>query len=215
MNPFPYEVHSRLKGERKMKAEETAVVLIEFQNEFCKEGGKLHDLVKDEIACQQTIEHAVELVRGARERGALVIHCAFVFDEQWVEEKCVCGIIAGAKEGGAFRAGEWGTEFIDELKPQEGDEVLEGKRALSAFTNTGLDEILKRHGIENVVTAGFLSNVCVEATSRSAYDRGYKVCVAKDATAAASQGNQEYVEREIYPILGEAKTAAEIVAELE
>jgi nicotinamidase-related amidase len=86
---------------------------------------------------------------------------------------------------------------------------------LSGFTNTGLDEILQKHGIENVVTAGFLSNVCVEATSRSAYDLGYKVCVAKDATAATSQDNQEYVEREIYPILGEAKTAAEIVAELE
>ena len=197
-----------------MKAGKTAVVLIEFQNEFCKEGGKLHDLVKDEIACQQTIEHAVALARGAREKGALVIHCAFVFDEQWVDDKCVCGIIAGAKEGGAFRPGEWGTEIIDELKPQEGDEVLEGKRALSGFTNTNLDELLKKHGIENVVTAGFLSNVCVEATSRSAYDRGYKVCVARDATAAASQGNQEYVEREIYPILGEAKTAAEIVAEL-
>jgi len=65
-----------------------------------------------------------------------------------------------------------------------------------------------------VVTAGFLSNVCVEATTRSAYDRGYKVCVAKDATAATSEQNQQYVEREIYPILGEAKTAEEIVSEL-
>lgn len=198
-----------------MKADKTAVVLIEFQNEFCNKGGKLHDPVTDEIARQQTVVHAAELAKGAREKGALVIHCPFVFDEQWVDESCVCGIIAGVKEAGAFRAGEWGTEIIDELKPQEGDEVLEGKRALSGFTNTGLDEILKKHGIENVVTAGFLSNVCVEATSRSAYDQGYKVCIAKDATAATSKDNQEYVEREIYPILGEAKTAAEIVAELE
>ena len=32
-----------------MKASQTAVVLIEFQNEFCREGGKLYDAVKDEI----------------------------------------------------------------------------------------------------------------------------------------------------------------------
>lgn len=198
-----------------MKAQKTAIVLIEFQNEFCKDGGKLHDMVKDEIARQKTVEHAIELAQGARQKGALIVHCGFVFDEQWVDDKCVCGIIAGAKEGGAFRPGDWGTEFIDELKPQEGDVVLEGKRALSGFTNTGLDEILQQHGIENVVTAGFLSNVCVEATSRSAYDRGYKVCVAKDATAAASEQNQQYVEREIYPILGEAKTSEQIVSELE
>ncbi|MBC8869011.1 MAG: cysteine hydrolase [Planctomycetes bacterium] len=198
-----------------MKAQKTAIVLIEFQNEFCKDGGKLHDMVKDEIARQKTVEHAIELAQGARQKGALIVHCGFVFDEQWVDDKCVCGIIAGAKEGGAFRPGDWGTEFIDELKPQEGDVVLEGKRALSGFTNTGLDEILQQHGIENVVIAGFLSNVCVEATSRSAYDRGYKVCVAKDATAAASEQNQQYVEREIYPILGEAKTSEQIVSELE
>ncbi len=198
-----------------MKAQKTAVVLIEFQNEFCKEGGKLHDMVKDEIARQNAVEHAIELAQGAREKGALIVHCGFVFDEQWVDEKCVCGIIAGAKEGGAFRPGEWGTEFIDQLKPQEGDIVLDGKRALSGFTNTGLDDILQRRGIENVITAGFLSNVCVEATSRSAYDRGYKVCVAKDATAATSEENQQYVEREIYPILGEAKTCDEIVNDLE
>jgi len=206
---------SSRKGGGGMKAQKTAIVLIEFQNEFCQEGGKLHDMVKDEIARQKTVEHAIELAEGARQKGALIVHCGFVFDEQWVDDKCVCGIIAGAKEGGAFRPGDWGTEFIDELKPQEGDVVLDGKRALSGFTNTGLDEILRQRGIQNVVTAGFLSNVCVEATSRSAYDRGYKVCVAKDATAAASEQNQQYVEREIYPILGEAKTSEQILSELE
>jgi len=198
-----------------MKADKTAVVFIEFQNEFCRDGGKLYDIVKEEIARQETVEHAVELAKGARGKGALVIHCPFVFDEQWVDDRCICGIIAGAKEGGAFRPGEWGTEIIEELKPQEGEVVLEGKRALSAFTNTGLDEILQKHGIENVITAGFLSNVCVESTARSAYDRGYKVSVARDATAATSQENQQYVEGEIYPLLGESKTAQEIVAELE
>jgi len=172
-----------------MKAKETAVVLIEFQNEFCKESGKLNDVVKEEIARQGTIENGVKLAKGAREKGCLVIHCPFVFDEKWADEKCVCGILAGAKEGGAFRPGDWGTEFIDEMKPEEGDIVLDGKRALSGFTNTGLDEVLQKHGIKNIACAGFLSNVCVEATARSGYDRGYQVCVVKDATGAGSKEN--------------------------
>jgi len=198
-----------------MKAKETAVVMIEFQNEFCKEGGKLNELVKDEIDRQQTIENGAKLADGAREKGCLVIHTPFVFDEQWVDDKCVCGIIAGAKEGGAFRPGDWGTEFIDEIKQLDGDIVLEGKRSLSGFTNTGLDEILQKHGIKNVVCAGFLSNVCVEATARSAYDRGYQVAVAKDATAAGSKQNQDYVENEIYPVLGQALTVDELLESLE
>jgi nicotinamidase-related amidase len=198
-----------------MKAKETAVVLIEFQNEFCKEGGKLNDLVKDEIARIGTIENGAKLAKAAREKGCLVIHSPFVFDEDWVDDKCVCGIIAGAKEGGAFRPGDWGTELIDEVKPGPGDVVLEGKRALSGFANTGLDQILQKNGIKNVACAGFLSNVCVEATTRSAYDRGYQVRVIKDATASGSKQNQEYVEEQIYPILGGAMTVDEFIGELE
>ena len=60
-----------------MKAKETAVILIEFQNDFCKEGGKLYDGVKDEIARQDTIANAVKLADVARQKGALVIHTPF------------------------------------------------------------------------------------------------------------------------------------------
>ena len=41
-----------------MKAKETAVVLIEFQNDFCKEGGKLHGGVQAELSRQNTIPNA-------------------------------------------------------------------------------------------------------------------------------------------------------------
>jgi len=198
-----------------MKAKETAVILIEFQNDFCKEGGKLYGLVKDEIARQGTIENGAKLAKAAREKDCLIVHSPFVFDEQWVENKGVCGIVANVKESGAFRAGEWGAEIIDELKPAEGDLILEGKRALSACTNTGLSEILEVRGIKNIVCAGFLSNVCVEATARSAYDLGYQVRVVKDATAAGSKENQEYVEKEIYPILGGAMTVNEFIESVE
>jgi len=198
-----------------MKAQETAVVFIEFQNEFCKDGGKLHDLVKDEMARLDTIGNGAKLLKVAREKGSLVIHCPFVFDEKWADEKCVCGILAGANENGAFRPGAWGTEIIDEMKVEDGETVLEGKHALSGFTNTGLAEILQKNNIKNVVCSGFLSNVCVESTARSAYDLGYKVYIAKDASASGAESNQEYVEEQIYPLLGEALTVDEIAGQLE
>lgn len=198
-----------------MKATETAVVLIEFQNDFCKENGALHELVKDELTRQQTIANGVRLAEEARKKGCLLIFCPFVYDAAWVDEKCVCGLIGGAAESGALHPGGWGVEWIEEMQPAESDPVLQGKHALSGFTNTQLEEILESHGIRNVVTAGLLSNVCVEATSRSAYDRGYNVRIIRDATAATSQANQEYVEREIYPILGGAMTVDEFIDELE
>ena len=198
-----------------MNAKETAVVLIEFQNEFCKEGGKFYEAVKDEITRQGTVANAARLAAEARKKGCLIIHSPFVYDEQWVDGKGCGGILAGAKEMGACRPGDPGTELIDELQPQAGDVVLSGKRALSGFTNTELDKALADGSIKNVVCAGFLTNVCVEATARSAYDRGFQVVIAKDATGATSQANQQYVENEIAPVLGQAMTVDELLAALE
>jgi len=194
-----------------MKADKTAVILIEFQNEFCKEGGKLFGEVRDEIARQDTLNNGVRLLQAARKKGCLVIHCPFVFDEDWVQQHAVCGIIGEAAKVGAFRQGQWGTQIIDEMAPLESEAILSGKHALSGFKNTQLGELLEAKAIRNVVIAGFLSNVCVEATARSAYDLGYQVAVIRDATAATSHATQQYVEREIYPLLGGAISVDQFV----
>lgn len=198
-----------------MKAKQTAVVFIEFQNDFCKPEGAMNSAVKDEVARQNTVANAVRLAEHARQKGCFLVFCPFIYDKKWVEKNGVCGIVSAAGAGNAFQPGKWGAELIEELQPQAGEPVLQGKHALSGFTNTDLDNILRRHGIRNVALTGFLSNVCVEATARSAYDRGYTVRVIRDATAAASRANQEYVEREIFPLLGGAPTVDEFIAELE
>jgi ureidoacrylate peracid hydrolase len=65
-----------------MKAKETAVVLIEFQNDFCTEGGKLHGGVQAEISRQHTILNAMKLAEEARKKGAQIIHSPFVCNGQ-------------------------------------------------------------------------------------------------------------------------------------
>jgi ureidoacrylate peracid hydrolase len=198
-----------------MKAKETAVILIEFQNEFCKEGGKLFDGVKDEIARQSTIPNAVRLAEGAREKGALVIHTPFVFNEEYFGEHKMEGIVKAVADGDAFREGTWGAEFIDEMKPKEGDQVVGGKSTLCGFNNTNLEKILKEANIKNVVIGGFLTNFCVESTARTAYDKGYGVTVIKDATAANSSDDQNYVEEKIFPLLGQTLSVDQLLSQLE
>ena len=198
-----------------MKAKETAVILIEFQNEFCKEGGKLFDGVKDEIARQSTIPNAVRLAEGAREKGALVIHTPFVFNEEYFGEHKMEGIVKAVADGDAFREGTWGAEFIDEMKPKEGDQVVGGKSTLCGFNNTNLEKILEEANIKNVVIGGFLTNFCVESTARTAYDKGYGVTVIKDATAANSSDDQNYVEEKIFPLLGQTLSVDQLLSQLE
>src|SRR5437879_1358409 len=130
-----------------MKANETAVVLIEFQNEFCKPDGKLFSVVKDELARQDTVANAIKLAKEARAKGCLIVHSPFVMDEKWADQHCLQGILGDAKAGGCFKPGAWGTELIDELKPQKSDVVLSGKRALSGFSHTELKKILDERKI--------------------------------------------------------------------
>jgi ureidoacrylate peracid hydrolase len=198
-----------------MKAKETAVILIEFQNEFCKEGGKLYGGVKDEIARQGTIPNAVKLAEGARQKGAVVIYAPFVFNPQYCSEHEMKGIVKAVADGNAFREGTWGATIIEELKPTASDKVVSGKCTLCGFNNTDLGELLQGAKVKNVAIAGFLTNFCVESTARTAYDKGYAVTVIKDATAATSPEEQKHAEEKIFPLLGQTLTVEEFIGQLE
>lgn len=198
-----------------MKAQETALVMIEFQNEFCKEGGKLNSGVSGEIARQGTIDNAVRLANGARKKGVKVIHAPFIFNPAYYGEHQMVGIVKAVADADAFRADTWGAEIIDELKPTDSDKIVGGKCTLCGFNNTDLAEILKNSGVKNVVTSGFLTNFCVESTSRTAYDKGYSVTIIKDATAATSPEEQQHAEEKIFPAIGQVMSTDEFLAQLD
>jgi len=198
-----------------MKAKETAVILIEFQNEFCKEGGKLYDGTKGEIQRPGTLSNAVKLAEGARKKGALVIYAPFIFNPKYCDENQMKGIVKAVADANAFREGTWGATIIDELKPKPGDKVVSGKCTLCGFNNTNLEQLLKAAKIKNVAVAGFLTNFCVESTARTAYDKGYGVTVVKDATASNSPEDQKYTEEKIFPLLGQVLAVNQFLSQLE
>ena len=54
----------------------TAVVLIEYQNDFASEGGALHDAVKDVMAETGMLDNTRRLVDQDRSAGATIIHAS-------------------------------------------------------------------------------------------------------------------------------------------
>lgn len=198
-----------------MKADKTALILIEFQNDFCKEGGKLFSLVAGEIERNKTIENAKRLLDGARQKGIKVIHCPFVLDREWTLNKSFEGILKGVVDGNVFAPNSWGGTIIDELKPIEGETILTGKKALNGFEHTNLSQIMEEMGVINVGVAGFLTNVCVQATAWGAYDRGYRTRLIPSACGAASKAIQDFVEQEVCPLFGGAPSVDEFLAEIE
>lgn len=65
----------------KLDPSKTALVLVEYQNEFTTEGGKLYDAVKDCMDTKNTLENSKRLLDAARAVGCTVIHLPIAFDK--------------------------------------------------------------------------------------------------------------------------------------
>jgi nicotinamidase-related amidase len=169
----------------------TALVLIEYQNDFVSPGGAQHDAVAGVMTSNEMLANSQALLAGARERGIAVLHTPISFAEGYPELPAQpYGILAGVKASGAFRHGTWGAAIADAMTPERDEIIVEGKRGLDCFASTNLDFLLRQRGMTTVAIAGFLTNCCVESTMRSAYERGFEVVTLIDCTATLSEEEQ-------------------------
>jgi nicotinamidase-related amidase len=193
----------------------TAVVLIEFQNDFTSDGGALHGAVEGVMDSTHMLENAKELVEEARTAGATIIHAPIRFAEGYNEiTDHPYGILAGVVDNKAFVKDSWGAEIVDDLKPEPDDIVIEGKRGLDAFASTNIDFVLRSKGIRTVALGGFLTNCCVESTMRSAYERGFDVVTLTDCVAATSQEEHDNAIAYDYPMFSKPMTSKEFLGTL-
>jgi ureidoacrylate peracid hydrolase len=194
----------------------TAIVLIEYQNDFTSEGGVLHEAVAPVMESTGMLAKTVELVKAARAAGATIMHAPITFTDGYNEiSSHPYGILKGVVDGNAFVKDSWGAAIVDDLAPQPGDIVVEGKRGLDTFASTNLDFILRSKGIKTIVLSGFLTNCCVESTMRSGYENGYQVYTLKDCVAATSQAEHDNAISYDYPMFSVPATANQLIEALE
>jgi nicotinamidase-related amidase len=194
----------------------TAVVLIEYQNDFTSEGGVLHDAVRDVMESTGMLDNTRRLVEAARSSGATIVHAPITFAAGYGElSEHPYGILKGVVDSSAFVKGEWGAEIVDALAPQEGDVVVEGKRGLDTFATTNLDFILRARGITTIALGGFLTNCCVESTMRTGYEKGYDVITLSDCVAATSPEEHENAIRFDYPMFSEVMSSQALTEQLQ
>lgn len=136
-----------------------AVLVVDLQNEYWPQGN--FPLVGIEAAAA----NAARVMAHARERGDLVVN------------------IRHEMPGGPiFVPGSDGAQINEAVLPQ-GDEPVITKNFPNSFRETGLDDLLKQKGIEEVVVIGAMSHMCVDATTRAANDLGYQTTTIHDACA--------------------------------
>ncbi|WP_370652747.1 cysteine hydrolase [Frankia sp. Cj5] len=194
---------------------ETAVLLIEFQNDFTTDGGTLHSAVADVMKRTGMLDNAVAAAEQARQAGATIIHAPISFAKGYGEiSPKPYGILAGVVASNAFVKDSWGARIVAGLTPAAGDIIVEGKRGLDTFMSTNLDFILRSRGIRNVALGGFLTNCCVESTMRTAYEKGFNVFTLTDCVAATSQEEHDNAIANDFPMFSHPVTSKEFVASL-
>ena len=206
----------------RLNRSKTGIVLIEAQNDFLKPGGTMYQYIKDQLEKRKVIENLQNLLTGARKEGVKIFYVPFhPFEKGFPELKKGGPGCAGLRGIEMKMKAQWGTgawlkdtpgpEIIEELTPQKGDIVVEGKKTLDAFHSTALDYLLRANEIEYVAFAGFHTNWCVESSARSAYDKGYRVIVIADCTGTDTEEEQTYAEKYIFPKIGTVMTSKEFL----
>lgn len=101
-----------------------------------------------------------------------------------------------------------------ELPSRPGDlHIL--KRQWGAFYGTELDLQLRRRGIKTIVLAGIATSVGVESTARNAWELGYDIVFAEDATSGPDAASHAHSFEKIFPRIGRVRQTAQVLAALQ
>jgi nicotinamidase-related amidase len=141
---------------------DSALVIIDIQNDYFP-GGKMELEGADAAA-----RNAALVLRKFREEKLPIIHVKHL----------------SVRPGSTFFIpGTAGAEIREAVKPKEGETVVE-KNFPNAFRGTNLQQLLP---VKNLVVAGMMTHMCVDASVRQAADLGYKVTLLADACATRAQ----------------------------
>jgi ureidoacrylate peracid hydrolase len=201
----------------KVRPEHTALVVIDYQNEFCDEEGVFAKAGFDVSPLRAIEGRLVALIDAARKAGiALVwVRCTYstpgnlylspVFMEHAL--RCWNGRYS---EIPVCAEGSWGQQFYGRVHPEPGEAVI-SKHRYDAFVGTDLDVVLRAKAVQTMVVCGVATNICVETTVRHAFCLDYYAIVPTDAVAAWDQTAHDVALAGIRYAYGELSTVDEII----
>ena len=165
----------------------TALIVVDMQNAFGSAGGMFDKAGVPIGSIQAAVAPTVRAVEAARHAGMHIVYLKMGFLSDLSDlgaEDVPNGFLflhLGVKDG-VLERDTWGTDILDELKPDPEDAVLY-KTRFSGFYKTELDELLKSWNAKHLIVTGCTTSICVESTVRDAFFRDYHCIVLEDCTA--------------------------------
>lgn len=195
----------------KLDARKTALVVIDMQNAFCKPGGIL-----SVDSARSIVPNVNRLAQSLRSAGGSVFWIQMKIESEAAWPVYLGDIVSRRDSIEKILAdlspsGE-GTKLWPKLDVKDGDTVLP-KNRFSAFLPKActLMEHLEQKGIDTVVIAGTLTNVCCESSARDAAMHDYKVIFPSDANAARYESAHQWSLETIAQCFGDVRSTDEII----
>lgn len=166
-----------------------ALLVIDMLNDFVREGAPLE--VPETRRVIPTIQREIET---ARKEGNPVI---YVCDTHTPDDR------EFSKFGWPAHAvkGTKGGEVIEELKPRQGDLVME-KTTYSAFYRTNLEETLTSLAVDRLRLTGCVTHICILFTAADAVLRDYAVSAVEQGVAGILREDHDAALRIMKNVLG-------------
>jgi ureidoacrylate peracid hydrolase len=182
----------------------TAVIVVDMQNDFGAAGGMFDRAGIDISGIRKAVAPTAKVLESARRIGIRVVYLKMGYRPDLSDlgppeapnrvrhlKLFNVGQSIKTPDGKVTRVlvrDTWGTDIIDELKPQPDDAIVY-KHRFSGFYETELDAILKQATIKHLIVTGCTTSVCVESTIRDAFFRDYHCVLLTDCTSEPIGGN--------------------------
>ena len=179
----------------KIHPSDTALVVIDPQNDVLSEQGVSWALVGDSIKENNTVANIGRLFQAAKDGGFGVFispHYLYPHDQAWQFGGLVEKMMLESKE--FFRPEPLGrdgftgsgADWLEQYKPfiEDGKTIVVSPHKVWGPQSNDLVLQLRKRGVSKVILAGMLANLCVESHLRELIEQGFEVTVVKDATAA-------------------------------